>query len=86
MKVRKGKASKLDAFSIFVKMKKDYFSHLSPEEKNILKDKEQKPLLAESTMTFLKQEYLFVEHVNHPFMNPIQNLIQDVDGHLLMMN
>ena len=29
----------LGAFFIFVKMKKDYFSHLSPEEKNILKDK-----------------------------------------------
>ncbi len=39
MKVRIEKASKLDAFSIFAKMKKDYFSHLSPEEKNILKDK-----------------------------------------------
>ena len=35
----KRKVSNLDAFFIFVKMKKDYSSHLSPDEKHILRDK-----------------------------------------------
>ena len=66
-------------------MAKDYFSHLSSEEKHILKDKGTEVSFTGEYNDFYEAGVFVCRACKNPLYESNTNLILVVDGHLLMM-